>query len=136
MVLKDFQGGLEIKNLPANAGDMGLIPGSGRSPREGNGNPHQYPCLRNLMDRAAWPCLFNLHADYIMQNARLELRLLGEMSTTSDMQMIDTSLITVVLFAVGVWKTERLLFFTVEFNSQFQGSKTQLRTNTTWLHFN
>ena len=51
MVLKDFQGGLEIKNLPANAGDMGLIPGSGRSPREGNGNPHQYPCLENLMDK-------------------------------------------------------------------------------------
>ena len=94
MVLKDFQGGSVIKNLPANAGDMGLIPGSGRSPREGNGNPYQYPCLRNLMDRATWPCLFNLYADYIMQNARLESRLLGEMSTTSDMQMVDTSLIT------------------------------------------
>ena len=39
-------------------------------------------------------CLFNLYADYIMQNARLDSRLLGEMSTTSDMEMIDTSLIT------------------------------------------
>ena len=37
-----------------NAGDPGLIPGSGRSPREGNGNPLQYPCLENPMDRGAW----------------------------------------------------------------------------------
>ena len=37
-----------------DAGDMGLIPGSGRSPRGGNGNPFQYSCLRNAMDRGAW----------------------------------------------------------------------------------
>ena len=43
-----------VKNVPANAGDMGLIPGSGRSPGEGNGNPLQYSCLENLMDRGAW----------------------------------------------------------------------------------
>ena len=43
-----------VKNPPANAGDMGLIPGSGRSPGEGNGNPLQYPCLGNPMDRGAW----------------------------------------------------------------------------------
>ena len=46
-----------VKNLPATAGaagDMGSIPGSGRSPREGNGNPLQYSCLRNPMDRGAW----------------------------------------------------------------------------------
>ena len=36
-----------VKNLPTNAGDMGLIPGSGRSPGEGNGNPFQYSCLGN-----------------------------------------------------------------------------------------
>ena len=36
------------------AGDPGSIPGLGRSPREGNGNPLQYPCLENLMDRGAW----------------------------------------------------------------------------------
>ena len=40
-----------VKNLPANAGDMGLIPGSGRSPGDGNGYPLQYSCLRNPMDR-------------------------------------------------------------------------------------
>ena len=46
-----------IKNLPANAGDVrdaGLIPGLGRSPGEGHGNPFQYSCLENPMDRGAW----------------------------------------------------------------------------------
>ena len=45
------------KNPPADAGDIrdvGLIPGSGRSSGEGNGNPLQYSCLENLMDREAW----------------------------------------------------------------------------------
>ena len=48
---------LVVKNPPANAGDirdMDLIPGSGRSPGEGNGNPLQYSCLGNPMDRVAW----------------------------------------------------------------------------------
>ena len=39
-----FPGGSVVKNLPANEGDVGLIPGSGRSPGEGNGNLLQYPC--------------------------------------------------------------------------------------------
>ena len=43
-----------IKNLPANAGDMDLFPGLGRSPGVGNGNPFQYSCLENSMDRGAW----------------------------------------------------------------------------------
>ena len=46
-----------VKNPPANAGnirDAGSIPGLGRSPREGNGNPIQYSCLENPMDRGAW----------------------------------------------------------------------------------
>ena len=43
-----------MKNLPADAGDACLIPGSGRSPGERNGNPLQYSCLGNLMDRGAW----------------------------------------------------------------------------------
>ena len=45
-----FPGGSVVKNLPANAGDMGLIPGSGRSPGGGNGNPLKYSCLENPMD--------------------------------------------------------------------------------------
>ena len=43
-----------VKNLPANAGDVGSIPGSGRSPGEGNENPLRYSCLGNPMDRRAW----------------------------------------------------------------------------------
>ena len=43
-----------VKNPPNNAGDADLIPGSGRSPGEGSGNPLQYPCLENPMDRGAW----------------------------------------------------------------------------------
>ena len=46
-----FPGGSVVKNPPAKAGDMGLIPGWGRSPGEGNGNPFQYSCLENPMDR-------------------------------------------------------------------------------------
>ena len=51
-----FLGGLVVKNLPAIAGDvrdMGLIPGSGRSPGGGHGSPLQYSCLGNPMDRGA-----------------------------------------------------------------------------------
>ena len=43
-----------VKSLPANAGDVGLISRSGRSPGGGNGNPLQYSCLENPMDRGAW----------------------------------------------------------------------------------
>ena len=43
----------QVKNLSANAGDMDLIPGLGRSPGEGNGNPPQYSCLENPLDRGA-----------------------------------------------------------------------------------
>ena len=49
-----FPGGSVVKNLPANEGDVGSIPGSGRSPAEGNGNPLQYSYLGNPMDRGAW----------------------------------------------------------------------------------
>ena len=52
-----FPGGEVVKNSPANAGDtkdMGSIPGSGRSPGEGNGNLLHYSCLGNPMDRGAW----------------------------------------------------------------------------------
>ena len=43
-----------VKNVPASEGDVGSIPGSGRSPGEGNGNPLQYSCLENSMDRGTW----------------------------------------------------------------------------------
>ena len=55
--IRTSQVALVVKNLPANAGDIrdaGSIPGLGRSPGEGNGNPLQYSCLENPMDRGAW----------------------------------------------------------------------------------
>ena len=48
-----FPGGSDGKASACNAGDLGLIPGSGRCPGEGNGNPFQYSCLENSMDRGA-----------------------------------------------------------------------------------
>ena len=52
-----FPDGSVVKNPPANAGDtgdVGSVPGSGRSPGRGNGSPHQYDCPENPMDRGAW----------------------------------------------------------------------------------
>ena len=49
-----FPAGAVVKNPSAKVGDAGLIPGLGRSPGEGNGNPLQYSCLGNPMDRGAW----------------------------------------------------------------------------------
>ena len=48
-----------VKNLPVHAGDVGSIPGLGRSPGEGNGNPRQYSCLENTMDRKAWKAIIS-----------------------------------------------------------------------------
>jgi len=55
--MASFPGGAVLKNPPANAGDagdVGLILGLGRFPGGGNGNPLQYSCLENPMDRGAW----------------------------------------------------------------------------------
>ena len=49
-----FPGDSMVMNSPVNAEDAVSIPGWGRAPGEGNGNPLQYPCLENLMDRGAW----------------------------------------------------------------------------------
>ena len=57
-----FPGGSVVKNPPARAGgagDKGSIPGSGRSPGGGNGNPLQYSCLGNFMDRRVWRATVN-----------------------------------------------------------------------------
>ena len=52
-VQRGFPGGSEVKASASNARDLGSIPGSGRSPGEGNGNPLQYSCLENPMDGGA-----------------------------------------------------------------------------------
>ena len=54
VMILDFPGGSEGKASVCNAGDLGWIPGSGRSPGEGNGNPLQHSCLENPMDGGAW----------------------------------------------------------------------------------
>ena len=58
-----FHGSSAVKNLPANAEDIGLIPGLGRSPGGGNSNPLEYSCLKNSMDRGAW-------GDYISRGCK------------------------------------------------------------------
>ena len=70
-----FPGGSEGKASACNAGDLGVIPGSGRSPGEGNGNPLQYSCLENPMDGGAWwaiyvcVCIYIYHI-YIYHNTK------------------------------------------------------------------
>ena len=54
MYIMGFPGGLDNKESACNVKDPGLIPGSGRSPGEGNGDPLQYSCLENFMDTGAW----------------------------------------------------------------------------------
>ena len=54
MAYVGFPAGSVVKNQPANAGDVGLIPGSRRSPGEGNGNLFQFSCLENSIDRGTW----------------------------------------------------------------------------------
>ena len=54
MYLGGFPGSPDVKESTSNAGDRGSIPGCGRFPGEGNGNPLQYSCLENLKDKEAW----------------------------------------------------------------------------------
>ena len=54
VVKRGFPGGSEVKETAWNVGDPGLIPGSGRSPGGGSGNPLQYSCLENPMEGGAW----------------------------------------------------------------------------------
>ena len=56
---RGFPGGSVVKNPPAKAGDTGSVPGWGRSPGGGNGNPLQCSCLKNPMDRGAWQATVN-----------------------------------------------------------------------------
>ena len=53
-MLQGYPGGSDGEESTCNVGDLGLIPGSGRSPGERNGNTLQHPCLENPMDRGAW----------------------------------------------------------------------------------
>ena len=63
-----ISGGSVVKNPPVNAGDMGSIPGLGRSTGEGNDNSFQYSCLENSMERGAWWTI-----DYRVEKSRILL---------------------------------------------------------------
>ena len=73
-----------LKNLPASAGDMDSIPGLGRSPGEENGNPVQYSCLENSMDRGVWPAIVHgiTESDTTQQLNNNKIKL-SNMSVTS-----------------------------------------------------
>ena len=58
-IVRGFSGGSVGKESTCNAGDLGLISGFGRSPREGNGSPLKYSCLRNPINRGAWWAKFH-----------------------------------------------------------------------------
>ena len=73
---RGFPGGSDNKETICNAGDLGLIPGSGISPGEGNGNPLQYSCLRNPMDRGA--CQATVHGVAKSQTQLSDFHFLGE----------------------------------------------------------
>ena len=81
-MLMDFPGSSDGKASACNAGDLGSIPGSGRSPEERNGNPLQYSCLENPMDGGAWQATVHGVAKSQTQTERLHfrlyLRMLGE----------------------------------------------------------
>ena len=84
--LRNFPGGAEVKASAYNAGDLGSISGLGRSPAEGNGNPLQYSCLENPMDKGAWWA--TVHGV-----AKSQTVILSEISQTEKEKYCMTSLI-------------------------------------------
>ena len=77
-----FPGGLDSKESAYNAGDPGSLPELGRSPRKGNGNPLQYSCLENSMDRGAqWA---------IVHGVRKELNMTEQQTLSKVMKIYDT----------------------------------------------
>ena len=103
-----YQGGLPswrylvVKNLPANAGDSrraGLHPGSGKSPGEENGNPLQYSCLDNPMDRGAW--LATLHGGH-KESARTESTSHPCTQTTREAQ-VNTMEVKITPLEMSYW---------------------------------
>ena len=96
-----YPGGSDGKASAYNAGDPGLIPGSGRSPGEGNGNPLQYSCLENPMDGGAW--LATVHA---VAKSRTQL---SDFTITITIHTVHT--------VRGVLKARILKWFAIPFSS-------------------
>ena len=77
MDARGFPGGSDGEVSACNAGDLGSIPGSGRFPGEGNGNPLQHSCLENPMDGGAWCRLFSIESQRVGTTKRLHFLLPG-----------------------------------------------------------
>ena len=92
-----FPGGSDGKESACNARDLSLIPGSGRSPGEGNGNPLWYSCLENPMDRGAWRAT-------VYGVARVG-------HDWPNTLLLPLTVFSTVLAIVGVQKKERDMFF-------------------------
>ena len=84
---RGFPGGSEVKVSASNTGDLGLIPGLGRSPGEGNGNPLQYSCMENPRDRGAWWA-----AVYGVAQSRTRLKRLSSSSSIQDRKSMTSQL--------------------------------------------
>ena len=67
-----FPAGSEVRASACSAGDLGSVPGWGRSPGEGNGNPLQYSCLEDFMDRGAWQATVHGVAEELDTTEQLE----------------------------------------------------------------
>ena len=96
------------KESTCDAGDtehMGSIPGSGRSPGEGNGNPFQYPCLKNPMDKGAWQATVQSVSYLVLKKTSLK----------TELQLVKKTLINQKIRMICIKVLEFLLSFEVSF---------------------
>ena len=94
-----FPGDSVVKNLSANARDMGSIPGSGRSFGEGNGNPFQYSCLGNPIDRVVWWDTVRRVAKTVIKHQQF---LIYNVELVSGVQQSD-SIIHIYTYSFSLW---------------------------------
>ena len=95
-----------VKNTPASAGDIrdtGLIPGSGRSPGGGHGNPLQYSCLKNPVDRGAWWATVHGVTKSRTQLKRRSMRTFLLLLQDGSLFLLSTATITSLINAVASW---------------------------------
>ena len=100
-ICRSFPDGSVVKNPPANARDLGSIPGSERSPGGGHGNPLQYSCLENLMDRGAWWVTIHMAAQSWTCLKRLSTSATMFSWRKADFTLYVTSLGCLLVFGVG-----------------------------------
>ena len=114
-----FPGGSAVENSPANAEHVGSIPGSGRSPGEGNGNPLQYSCLANPMDRGAWGA--TVHG--VAKESDMTYQLNDNNNTTCNILGENYFLVFNTHYESGIFNHHKITLF---LNRVLQGTDTQL----------